>query len=192
MVYGGRYMLLLMGAFAVYCGAIYNDFASSPLNLFGSAWRKPAPVVVQDGGGGEAGPHRYVHSGSVYPFGVDPVWLHSANGLQFFNSLKMKMSVILGVTQMTFGIFIGLSNNLYEKNKWAVLLESLPRFLFLFSLFGYMSFIILLKFAIDWSDPAAGVSPPNLVQTMIQMFLAPGTYLSACMHTCRPWKGVSE
>jgi len=29
-----RYMLLLMGFFATYCGLIYNDFMSLPLNLF--------------------------------------------------------------------------------------------------------------------------------------------------------------
>jgi V-type H+-transporting ATPase subunit a len=33
-----RYLLLLMGIFAVYSGFIYNDFLSMPLKLFGTCW----------------------------------------------------------------------------------------------------------------------------------------------------------
>ena len=33
----------------------------------------------------------------VYPFGIDPVWFTAKNELQFMNSLKMKIAVILGI-----------------------------------------------------------------------------------------------
>lgn len=33
-----RYLLLLMGFFAAYCGLMYNDLMSLPLNLFGSCY----------------------------------------------------------------------------------------------------------------------------------------------------------
>ena len=41
-----------------------------------------------------------------YPFGMDPAWKYAQNGLQYNNSLKMKMSVIFGVIQMSFGILL--------------------------------------------------------------------------------------
>ena len=37
-LYGGRYMIAMMGAFAIYAGMIYNDFFSLGLDLFKSRW----------------------------------------------------------------------------------------------------------------------------------------------------------
>ena len=37
-LYKARYLLFLMGIFSAYCGLIYNDFLSIPLNLFGSCY----------------------------------------------------------------------------------------------------------------------------------------------------------
>ena len=102
MAVGGRYVLLLMGLFAVYCGMIYNDCFSIPINAWGSNYYDPGANYTQ-----------LNFTTSVYPIGVDPAWPHKANSLAFANSMKMKMAVTLGVTQMLFGICLSLSNHLY-------------------------------------------------------------------------------
>ena len=71
-----RYLLLLMGFFSFYCGIIYNDFTSIPLQIFGDS------CIDKD---------------CVYPIGVDPRWYMGKNELTFMNSLKMKLAVIFGV-----------------------------------------------------------------------------------------------
>lgn len=55
----------------------------------------------------------YMHDSGPYWFGVDPIWNLAENRLNFSNSLKMKLSVILGIAQMTFGVFLSLLNYMY-------------------------------------------------------------------------------
>lgn len=53
----------------------------------------------------------------IYPFGVDPVWGRSKNNLQFVNSLKMKISVIIAIVHMTLGVIIKAFNSIYFKKR---------------------------------------------------------------------------
>lgn len=46
----------------------------------------------------------------TYPFGVDPAWHGTRSELPFLNSLKMKMSILLGVAQMNLGIILSFFN----------------------------------------------------------------------------------
>lgn len=97
-----RYIILLMGFFAFYCGVIYNDFMAIPLWTFDSCYElrdRPPP----EGSEHQISGHEHVSMEAVpkedctYPIGVDPVWYMGKNELAFLNSLKMKLSVILGV-----------------------------------------------------------------------------------------------
>ena len=89
---------------------------------------------------------QYAHSdGSVYPYGVDPHWYYAKNELLYLNSLKMKLSVILGVIQMVFGIILSAFNHAYFNDWISFFCEFVPQFLFMMSTFGYMIFIIIFK-----------------------------------------------
>lgn len=46
----------------------------------------------------------------AYPFGVDPSWRGSRSELPFLNSLKMKLSILLGIAQMNLGIILSYFN----------------------------------------------------------------------------------
>lgn len=55
----------------------------------------------------------YQHDLGPYSFGMDPIWNLAENRLNFFNSMKMKLSVIVGIAQMTFGVVLSLMNHRY-------------------------------------------------------------------------------
>jgi len=147
-IYSARYMIFMMGCFAVYAGFIYNDFFSLPLDLFKSSykWSSDEPVS-----GAEANATcSYGDADCVYPFGVDPAWHVSDNELLFFNSMKMKMSVILGIIQMCLGITLKGMNAWYFNEMLDFYFEFLPMVAFGFGLFGYMIIAIFVKWSIDW------------------------------------------
>merc|ERR1719384_1762053 len=158
----GRYVILLMGLFAIYNGLIYNDCTSISINGFnGQQWEN----VEIDG-------HIVEHGKAtgVYAFGVDPVWAISSQQLSFMNSLKMKMSVLIGITQMTFGLFIKLSNHIHERDMLSVFGEFVPQLIFMIVFFGYMQFIIIYKWTQDWT----GRYSPSLITVLVDMVLKPG------------------
>ncbi len=83
-ILSARYLILLMGFFATFCGILYNDFASMPIEIFGgSCYNANTNAHTPD---------------CVYPIGVDYHWYYAKNEIGFVNSLKMKIAVILGVS----------------------------------------------------------------------------------------------
>jgi len=70
--------------------------------------------------------------------------------LLYYNSVKMKMSIIVGVIQMSLGIFLHLLNALYFHEMYDIFFEFLPRILFLWCIFGYLCFMIFFKWCTDY------------------------------------------
>ncbi|ORX40247.1 putative vacuolar-ATPase subunit [Kockovaella imperatae] len=164
MLFFGRYNLLLMGIFSMYAGFMYNDFASKSVTIWQSGWEWP-----EDANGTVAAES----TGKVYPFGLDPAWNGAVNSLQFTNSLKMKLAIVIGVLHMTFGICLQVPNHIRFKQRISIYVEFIPQILFLWSIFGYLIVLIIAKWATDWSKSATG--PPGLLNLLIGIFLSPGT-----------------
>jgi V-type H+-transporting ATPase subunit a len=89
---------------------------------------------------------------SVYPFGLDPMWHVTSNELLFFNSFKMKLSVIFGILQMFFGTCLKGINSIYFGEKLDLYFEVIPMVVFAASLFIYMVILIFMKWSINWQD----------------------------------------
>lgn len=160
MAFGGRYVILLMSIFSIYTGLIYNEFFSVPFELFA-----PSAYVCRDATCSEAATIGLIKGRDTYPFGVDPAWHGSRTELPFLNSLKMKMSILIGVAQMNLGIILSYFNALYFKNSINTWFQFIPQLIFLNSLFGYLSVLIIIKWCTG--------SQADLYHVMIYMFLSP-------------------
>uniref|UniRef100_A0A3Q3K9C8 V-type proton ATPase subunit a n=1 Tax=Monopterus albus TaxID=43700 RepID=A0A3Q3K9C8_MONAL len=180
MFFSGRYIILLMGLFSVYTGLIYNDCFSKSLNIFGSGWSIKAMFTSQQWTNKTLQTNALltldpnisdVFSGP-YPFGIDPIWNMAVNRLSFLNSYKMKMSVIIGVIHMSFGVVLSVFNHLHFQQKSNVYLLFIPELLFLLCLFGYLVFMIFYK----WLAFCARDSnqAPSILIHFINMFVMQG------------------
>ena len=86
----------------------------------------------------------------------------------------MKLSIILGVTQMVLGICLSAFNGFYFRHYVDIICEFIPQLLFMLCLFGYLCFLILFKWTTPYSHwVEVGYDPPFLLNVMIQMFLSP-------------------
>ena len=114
----------------------------------------------------------------VYPVGVDPVWHLGSNELAYLNSLKMKLSVILGVLQMALGVCMKALNAIHFGNHMDFFFEFVPQIILLFVMFGYMDMMIIAKWTTDFTGREN--EAPSIISNMIDMALnggavAPGT-----------------
>ncbi|KAM4822072.1 V-type proton ATPase 116 kDa subunit a 1 isoform X2 [Urocitellus parryii] len=176
-VFSGRYIILLMGVFSIYTGLIYNDCFSKSLNIFGSSW-SVRPMFTKYNWTEETlrgNPVLQLNPtvpgvfGGPYPFGIDPIWNIATNKLTFLNSFKMKMSVILGIIHMIFGVSLSLFNHIYFKKPLNIYFGFIPEVIFMSSLFGYLVILIFYK----WTayDAHSSENAPSLLIHFINMFL---------------------
>uniref|UniRef100_A0A7N8WVB9 V-type proton ATPase subunit a n=1 Tax=Mastacembelus armatus TaxID=205130 RepID=A0A7N8WVB9_9TELE len=178
--FNGRYIILMMGLFSVYTGLIYNDCFSKSVNIFGSAWSVKAMFTNQQWTNKTLRTNALltldpnisgVFSGP-YPFGIDPIWNMAVNRLSFLNSYKMKMSVVVGVIHMSFGVVLSVFNHLHFRQKCNVYLLFLPELLFLLSLFGYLVFMIFYKWLAFGARDSSRA--PSILIHFINMFVMQG------------------
>ena len=157
-----RYILILMGFFSFFCGIIYNDFMSIPLTFFSSCY-------INDKKNGIA----KKKANCIYPIGIDPKWYAATNDLAFMNSFKMKLSVIIGVIQMTLGIILRGLNNLFFKDYMGFFFEFIPQIIFMLLLFGYMIALIFIKWGTDYSKNTA--KAPSIITILMNLALKGGS-----------------
>ncbi|XP_044535320.1 V-type proton ATPase 116 kDa subunit a [Gracilinanus agilis] len=176
--FSGRYLILLMGLFSIYTGFIYNDCFSKAFNIFGSSWSVRSMFTNGTWTDHTTRTNLFMHldpavpgvfSGSPYPFGIDPVWNFASNKLTFMNSYKMKMSVIVGIIQMVFGVVLSLFNHIYFKKTLNIILQFIPEMIFIICLFGYLIFMIFFKWC--QYDVSTSRSAPSILIHFINMFL---------------------
>jgi V-type H+-transporting ATPase subunit a len=118
-VFGGRWVVLLMGLFSIYVGFIYNEVFSLPLPMWGQTqWTQ---ITSHAGSARQLG---------VYPFGLDPSWASTTVALSYFNSLKMKMAIVFGVVHMVAGICVSLANYIYFRKKIDIYFTFIPQMIF--------------------------------------------------------------
>ncbi|KAJ0252456.1 V-type proton ATPase subunit a3 [Hirschfeldia incana] len=160
MAFGGRYVIMMMSLFSIYTGLIYNEFFSIPYPLFA-----PSAYDCRDASCSEATTIGLIKVRDTYPFGLDPVWHGTRSELPFLNSLKMKMSILLGVSQMNLGIIMSYFNARFFKSSVNIWFQFIPQMIFLNSLFGYLSVLIIIKWCTG--------SQADLYHVMIYMFLSP-------------------
>ncbi|MCP9259098.1 V-type proton ATPase subunit a [Dirofilaria immitis] len=182
--FNGRYVIFLMGCFSVYTGFIYNDAYSKSFNLFGSSWRNIYSNLNKLESEKELmlTPQWAYYNVSVgpYPIGVDPIWnLAESNKLNFLNSMKMKMSVIIGIAQMTFGIILSYENYKYFDSHLDILYMFIPQMLFLGCIFIYLCIEIVFKwllfsakngYILGYEYPSSNCAPSLLIG-LISMFM---------------------
>lgn len=181
--FGGRYLILLMGIFSCYTGFIYNDVFSKSLNIFGCHWKvdmtvanlttlKHVPDVMLD-----PAIQKKEYLGTPYPIGMDPVWQLAQNKIIFQNSFKMKISIILGITHMLFGVSMSLFNFRYFKQHLSIFFEFIPQVIFLSFLFLYMCVMMFIKWfkyyaTNDFSQLAVSTRcAPSILILFINMIL---------------------
>ena len=148
-----------MGIFSLYTGAIYNDAFSKSFNIFGSGWINPYPQKELEKWQGTSFVPQldpltsFKHDEGPYPFGLDPVWNFSINRLNFINSMKMKASIIIGIAQMTLGVFLSFFNYKHKSSYADIFTNFIPQIVFLSVIFVYLCVQIFAKWIYFWVVP---------------------------------------
>ena len=167
-----RYLFVMMGFFSLYCGLIYNDFASVPLPLGYSCYKNKEVRDIQG---------KYIETIGIkedkdcnYLFGIDHKWYSTSNELSFVNSMKMKLSVIFGVTHMLLGIILKGINLIFFSQKLDFFVEFVPQIIFFTLIFVQMDILVVIKWLTKYGDIDGKPNAPSITSTVLNIFLNAG------------------
>ena len=178
--FSGRYLIALMSVFSVYAGFLYNDAFSKSFNVFGSSWqvdKSVTDIMKREDLMLDPDDKKRFYYGQPYPVGLDPIWQVAENKIVFLNSFKMKLSIILGVIHMLFGISLSYRNNKYFNKPINIYTEFIPQVIFLVSLFGYLALLMFHKWVTYYATSdeenvaSSEYCAPSILITFINMML---------------------
>jgi V-type H+-transporting ATPase subunit a len=149
----GRYVLFLCGLSSILFGFFYSDCTAFPINIFGG--RIANRKSVDD----------------IYPFGMDPDWHHAKNEMEFTNSVKMKLSIIIGFFHMGLGVVISFLNAFYFSNRADLFCVVIPQAVAYTAFLGYLVFLIVYK----WLCIDLAIENPSLISILVTMYTTPFT-----------------
>lgn len=158
------------GIFSIYTGLIYNDFFSKSVKITASSWLVDRNIS----GTGELSSKVQLDpathfAGRSYVFGIDPIWQCSENKIIFLNSFKMKISLILGVAHMFFGMLLGAGNHLHFGRYYNIYAQLVPEMVYFLCLFAYLAFLIFAKWIAY--GPLDADCAPNILITFVNMVM---------------------
>jgi len=84
---------------------------------------------------------------------------------EFVNSLRMKLSMIIGYAHMLMGLVINIANLLIQKDYLMLFTEAAPKFVAFNCFLGYMVFLIYFKYVAAWEY--------SIISIMVKMFTSP-------------------
>eukprot|EP01060_Flectonema_neradi_P001324 TRINITY_DN10780_c0_g1_i1.p1 TRINITY_DN10780_c0_g1~~TRINITY_DN10780_c0_g1_i1.p1 ORF type:complete len:839 (+),score=149.06 TRINITY_DN10780_c0_g1_i1:348-2519(+) len=177
MVFGARYLLLLMGLFGIYFGFLYNDtfgfmLDTSDQSVFFDNATKDFPNFPHRTGDKVA--YGFPHTYTPPLFGIDSQWAGATRKIEMYNSFKMKNAVIVGVLQMMLGLILQLYNSRYFGDWKHIYFGFIPEVVFLTCTFGYMCSQIILKWL--WVlEPRYDGDDISILKRMVDFFLQPGS-----------------
>lgn len=129
----------LMAFMSMYCGVIYNQF-------FGFKILRWSNLGI-----------------------VQPIWAVSENGLNFQNSLKMKISMIMAFFHMAFGMVLKIVNQKKRGQHSKIFYDSLPKIGLLFTTVGYLVLLIVKKWMTNYSG--AESTAPSIINSLLELYL---------------------
>lgn len=177
MVVDGKYIILLFSLGAIFFGLLYSDFGSLSIPLFASK----------------------TETGRTYPFGIDHMWHHSKNEMVFLNSVKMKMSIVIGFFHMSLGLVLSFVNAVYFYERVDIYGMLIPQAIIFCSFVGYMVFLIVFKWLVTFDHPSIiGVlvnmftSPLTVSEEMYPYQLQVQLFLLFLIGICVPWMALGK